>query len=413
MTIRWNSLVVGLAVLSGCGGDQGPSGPPSDDPDDYAVDTSVEYDLEVSEPRWVVPSDALPPEIETMDSNNNVAIALHEDRLFLAWRTAEYHFASRNAKIFIVSSTDMGESWDFEQEIALRTDLREPFLYVARDVLYLTFFEAGDLPVAFEPHVMWRTARQGLGEWTDLETWGEPGEIPWEIKERGGRVYLTSYLGDHYGTGESNVDVRFWVSDDGVSWAAIDADDPTVYHGGCSEAGFEFDAEGALWAVLRNEDGDETGFGSLLCHAEPDALGQWDCPTESDPERYDSPRMFRHGDDLYLVARRDIDGPYDQGVEGVSYVELRGQYLADYSARPKRTAIYRIDRAAERVVHIVDLPSAGDTAFPSIRRLGPHQVLVANYTSPLDDPDISWVDGQASSEGTQIYLVTLTFVARP
>lgn len=27
--------------------------------------------------------------------------------------------------------------------------------------------------------------------------------------------------------------------------------------------------------------------------------------------------MFRHGDDLYLVARRDVDGPFDLG-----YTEL-------------------------------------------------------------------------------------------
>ena len=60
--------------------------------------------------------------------------------------------------------------------------------------------------------------------------------------------------------------------------------------------------------------------------------------------------------------------------------------------------------------HIVDLPSAGDTAFPSVRRTGPHTFLVANYSSPLDQASASWLAGQTAAQGTGIYLLTLTFV---
>ena len=63
-------------------------------------------------------------------------------------------------------------------------------------------------------------------------------------------------------------------------------------------------------------------------------------------------------------------------------------------------------------MHVVDLPGAGDTAFPSVRRTGPNTFLVANYTSPLADPDRPWIVGQTSTEGTQIYLLTLTFTPR-
>jgi len=45
-----------------------------------------------------------------------------------------------------------------------------------------------------------------------------------------------------------------------------------------------------------------------------EALGAWEItPKQSDPNIYESPRMFRHGDDIYLVARRDVDGPFDLG----------------------------------------------------------------------------------------------------
>ncbi|MBL6975448.1 MAG: hypothetical protein ISR64_06945 [Deltaproteobacteria bacterium] len=112
--------------------------------------------------------------------------------------------------------------------------------------------------------------------------------------------------------------------------------------------------------------------------------------------------MFRHGDDLYLVARRDVGWPF--GGPG-------GGSLVDYSFRPKRTALYRIDREARRVTHLVDLPGAGDTAFPSIRRTGAHGYLLANYTSPLDEPDITWIFGQTSDLGTLIYLLDIDFIS--
>ena len=175
---------------------------------------------------------------------------------------------------------------------------------------------------------------------------------------------------------------------------------PYVYDGGVSEVAFEFDETGGLWAVTRNEDGDESGFGSHLCTAPHDALSVWDCPSTSAPERYDSPELFRHGAEIYLVARRDVGGVFGED-----------DNILDYSLRPKRTALYRIDQEERRIEHLVDLPGAGDTAFPSVKRTGAHSFMVANYTSPLDDPDISWIDAQISERGTQIYLMDLSFVA--
>lgn len=385
---------------------------PSDDPDDWEVDTSVGYDVEVSEPRWVVPAENLPAACVLHPANNNVAIALFEGRLFLAWRSAPSHFASSEAVINIVSSVDDGVHWDFEHLVQLGTDVREPFLYETAGRLYLTYFEAGSNPLAFEPQRMWRTFRRGRGDWAPAEAWGEAGEVPWEAKVRGGRAWFTRYLGDHYGPEGSAIRLRFFTSADGIDWRPAAGDDPTVYVGGASEAGFEFDAEGALWAVLRNEDGDATGFGSLLCRAPATDLGRWECPAASDPERYDSPRMFRHGDDVYLVARRDVGGPFDLGRDDLTFEQQRSLYLREYSLRPKRTALYGIDRAARRVVWLRDLPGVGDTCFPSIRRLDAHSFLLANYTSPLDDPNISWLEAQTSSRGTAIYLLVLRFVPR-
>ena len=386
---------------------------PSDDPADWVVDTSVDYEMKVSEHRWVVPSDTLPKRVEPDTANNNLDIQFHGERLFFAWRSAPTHFASEDVRMIIVSSPDEGQSWDFEYEIHMGADMREPRLLSFGGELTLYYFEAGVELINFAPVRLWRTKRLGPGEWSEPEIAVDQPEVPWDMKVRNGRAYLTSYMGNHYDvTADSAVEIYFKVSDDGLNFEKIDEKD-YVFKGGSSEAAFEFDEDGNLWAVLRNEDGDETGFGSLLCTAASENLSDWQCPDKSDPERYDSPEMFRHGEDIYLVARRDVDGPYDQGLDELDFEEQKSKYLFDYSLRPKRSAIYKIDREEKKVVHLQDIPGCGDTAFPSIRRTGPHSFLLANYTSPLDDCDINWMHGQSSSRGTQIYFIEIEFKVKP
>jgi hypothetical protein len=372
----------------------------SDDPADYDVDSSVGYNISVSEPRWVVPSDGLPDDLGLMASNNNVDIMFHEERLFMGFRTGPNHFASEETQMMVVSSLDGGVSWQHELKIELDSDAREPRFLSMNGSLQLIFFEAGTNPIAFEPMRMWRTFRQGSARFSELELMVDAPEVPWDVKVRGGVAWMTSYMGDHYGEpGRVNIEVYFKKSIDGLSWQLVD-DVPFVYQGGVSEVAFEFGAEGDLWAVTRNEDGDATGFGSHVCWAPADSLGAWECPDVTDPERYDSPELFRHGSEIYLLARRDIGGPFGENPS-----------LGDYSTRPKRTALYRIDQDTRSVAFMMDLPGAGDTAFPSIQRTGNHSFLLANYTSPLDDPDITWIEGQTSELGTQIYLLDIVFQA--
>ncbi len=407
------SFVAAATLIAGavcaCGDDDGAS-TPSDDPADYAVDTSVEYTIEVSEPRYVVPLGQLPDEVTLQDANNNLDIIFHEGRLYFAWRTAPDHFASRDTVMYIVSADDGGRVWRYEATVARDRDIREPRLLSIGGRLFMYFFEAGTNPIAFEPNAMFRMERLADGRWTTPEVAGRPGEVPWDLKVRNGLAYLTSYTGTRSSFDERDVEVYFQQSTDGVTWSPVTPDTEVSYRGGVSEVAFELTEAGDAWLVTRNEDGDETGFGSHLCFAEADRLGDWDCPGRSNPERYDSPEMFRHGDDLYLVARRDVGGPFDQGLTDLSVAEQRIQYISAYSARPKRTAIYRINTDDRRVEHVLDLPSAGDTAFAAVRRTGPDTFLLANYTSPVERADATWLEGQSGR--TFIYFVELTFVPR-
>ena len=53
----------------------------------------------VGEPEIIISRDVTPhPGLENMESNNNIAGILHQDRLYLAWRTAPLHFAGRDTR---------------------------------------------------------------------------------------------------------------------------------------------------------------------------------------------------------------------------------------------------------------------------------------------------------------------------
>ena len=354
----------------------------------------------VGEPNFVVPR-LMPPEIECQAANNNVDIIFHQGRLYLAFRTAPNHFASPLAQMCVVSSPDLGKSWKKEVCYSLETDVREPRLMSFLGSLQLIFFEAGTNPLAFEPRNLRRAFQLEPGRWTSPEVFYLEGEkrpvVPWDVKVRYGRAWMTAYAGEHYGGEPGQLDVLFYSSDDGITWLPA-AESPVVYHGGVSEVAFEFDSAGNLWAIGRNEDGDATGFGSQVFYAPAGNLGGWQSLAQSDPERYDSPELFRHDEDIFLSARRDVRGPF--GPEGD---------LVAYSFRPKRSALYRLNRAQRRVEFVQDLPGVGDTAFFAVRRSAEHSFLLANYTSPLDNPDISWLEGQTSDRGTSIYLLPIEF----
>ena len=359
----------------------------------------------VTDLRWVVPSEALPAQAAPSRSNNNLALARHGGRLYLAFRTAPLHFASPKARLVVVSSPDLGETWAFEGAFKTGRDLREPQLVSHRGRLFLYFSELGRNPFAFQPRGVRVAERLADGRWTQPVAIGRDGELAWEVKARRGKVWKTSYEGGHYGLGRSRIRLYLDSSRDGLLWEPAGRSGDPVYEGGVSEASVEFDRDGTLWALTRNEDGDESGWGSAVAFAPPGAPGLWAFPAASDPERYDSPRLFAHKGELYALARRDLGGPFDRGWRRLPFAAQKWLYMARYWLTPKRTALFRLDRETRKLVHLLDLPSAGDTAFPAVLPLGPDTVLIANYTSPPEDGGRSWVRGQLGRTG--IYLAVL------
>lgn len=130
-----------------------------------------------------------------MASNNNIAGVMHGGRLYLAWRTAPLHFAGHQTRLQLVSSPDMGGSWDWEASLYLGTDLREPMFLSINDTLYFSFFQAGTNPVDFEPLGLYRMENLAVGVWTGPEKYGHEGEVVWEIvKVTQTRLIIRNFL---------------------------------------------------------------------------------------------------------------------------------------------------------------------------------------------------------------------------
>lgn len=369
--------------------------------------TASEDRVTILDYRQVIPGEELPPQVKIQNANNNLDIVMHDGKLYFAFRTAPTHFASKDARLYVLSSKDE-KSWSFETEIWLGKDLREPRFLSFNGKLFLYFAQLGDNPTAFEPGQMFVTELKSAGNWTPPKAIYEKGFIPWRAKVLNGMPYLTGYVGGenlYTGSGEP-VKVYFLTTKDGMTWTVVNGKS-FVTKGGASETDFVFDGEGNLFAIQRNEPGDESGWGSKLCRADKKSITDWEC--KPDRRKYDSPLLFTHGDEIYLVGRRNVTdtGYYDLGMKQLTFKEQTMKYLLDYSTKPKRCALWRYDKKKLEIEFILDLPSKGDTCFASVVKKSQNEYLLFNYTSPVDGPDIAWLKGQLGK--TIIYSVILKF----
>jgi hypothetical protein len=389
------------------GTDAGPPQPPPSEPG--------RHDVEILDTRRVVTSDGLPAETPALVSNNNLDVVRHDGRVFLAWRTAPDHYAGTETQIHVVSSEDE-VTWTFEASFAIGTDLREPRFLSLNGSLFLYVSVLGADRIAFEPMGVRVSERARNGTWSALEdVAGLGGYIAWRTRVERGTPYMLAYLGgEHiYLFDGEPLSVDLLTTTDGRIWEPVNPERRTVYMGGGSESDMAIGDDGTLYAVIRNEAGDENGWGSLVCRAPPTDLAAWDC--HIDPKKYDSPLMFWHDGEAYLVGRRNVTdtGNYDL-MRGRTMVGRTYENQIAYHSAPKRCSLWRYVQEEDRIAYILDLPSGGDTCFPAmIAGDVADELVLYNYSSDLDDPDLeemAWSEGQLGN--TYVYRHVLRFTPR-
>jgi hypothetical protein len=368
---------------------------------------------ELVETAQVIPGPGLPDAAVAQESNNNLDVIRHSDgRLYLAWRTGPDHFASAQTRLHVVSKEE-GQDWRFEATFARETDLREPRWLSLGDELFLYLAELGSDSAGFVPKGMLYSRRDAQGKWGELTSFYREGFIPWRAKIERGTAYLVAYEGGEniYRFNGLPLSIELLTTTDGVTFEPAGSDSPVVLTGGGSETDFVLTDDGDLLAVVRNEAGDETGWGSKICRASRGNISAWTCV--HDPKKYDSPAMFWYDGEAYLVARRNVtpDGRYDLGHRDERAGVQSVRYQLDYINHRKRCALWRYVQDEDRIAFMMDLPSRGDTCFPAVV---PHTSVgdfaIYNYSSPIDGEDFVWRDGQRNP--TFIYRYIVRFVER-
>jgi hypothetical protein len=371
----------------------------------YYPPPSVEqgaHEAEIVDTRRIVPSPGLP--LDVLTSNNNLDVVRHGGRVYLAFRTAPDHFAGPDTRIHVVSSDDE-VTWRTETAMTLGTDLREPRFFSWNEQLMLFVSKLGTDRYNFEPQgvlaIELKDKLWSLPRHIDL-----PGHIVWRTKVERDVPLMTAYVGGEniYRFNGEPLEVKLLTTADGYEWRPLQVGEATVYRGGGSETAFTSDDDGNLYTVVRNEAGDDSGWGSSVCFAPAAEWTNWDCV--NDPKKYDSPVMFTYDNEVYLIGRRNVteDGRYDQDFGPALLRNITNQL--DYVTRAKRCSLWRYVKSEQRVAFVLDLPSKGDTCFPSvINGKAEGEFVIYNYSSDIQGADVPWSVGQR--EPTLIYRHTL------
>ncbi len=301
--------------------------------------------------------------------NSNTDLIRWRDRFWLVHAVSPWHLASTRSRLLVRVS---GDGRTFETVATLRVpgrDIRDPKWAVIGGRLFLYALPNQGLS-ATPTHTVLATSGDGR-EWSEFEPVGPPGWLFWRPKSPdGGKTwYVPAYWHEH---GASTL-LR---SEDGRTFHEVSE----IHRGeGNDETAIEFLPDGRLLATARLEVTPDTLRGNeeastLLAVAAP-PFEHW-TKTRSRLTRLDGPVLFGLDGTVYAVARRQV------GERG-AWTRL-GSALAR-----KRTALFRVE--PERLVHLADLPSSGDTSYAGVA-VHEGDLFVDYYTSPIDR-DWPWLLG--------------------
>lgn len=330
-------------------------------------------------------SGKLPAPCKIQHSNNNLDLVKYRNIYYLAFRTAPSHFASKKAVLYVVSSTDL-KTWNYETEVAMGCDVREPRFSVFRDTLNLYFFRGGEKMFRFEPKEIFVIRKAGQEKWSEKQSINLDGFVPWRLRERNDTLYLSAYYGKNLYSSHHKSDLRLFRSTNALSWQPV-SKEPQVDVFSAEEGEFIFDKQGNLFATVRLE-----GTGSLICKADKSAIGNWEKVRSK--TKYDSALLFEHNDDIYLVSRRNLDGEIDKVKNRKNEKQGRARNLIRYSITKKVTALFKLNKDSLTLTPLLDFPSTGDNAYAGIANYAPGKYVLMNYSSNIKGRKKNWISGQ-------------------
>jgi hypothetical protein len=308
-----------------------------------------------------------------------------QDRLWLAYVSSPSHFASKRSRIVILKSMD-AKVWEKPAQLSGDgEDIRDPKLAVINDrlVLYALLNQRFDP----EPYKTITACSNDGAHWSSFTDVIPEG---WLLDRPVTHDQETWFAPAHRIDHGTAVLLR---SKDGVHWDTHG----TIKSGDrVDETAILFLPDGQLLAVSRVEAG-----GGIFGH--PDAgteisragtpFQSWASLGRSKATRLDGPALVQHDTQVYAIGRRQltVSGP------------LRWQGAA---LGRKRCAIFRVEENTGELVHLLDLPSAGDTSYPGVTAVD-RKLFISYYTNDIHK-DPPWVIGMLRPTNIQMAMIDLT-----
>lgn len=259
-------------------------------------------------------------------------------------------------------------------------DIRDPKLAVIHDRLHL-YVLANDSNLALPDDTLVATSEDG-SRWSAFEPTGPAGFLLWRPRTLDGHTWYVPAFGAREGT------ALLLRSSDGRRWERVGE----IYGGrDASETDIVFLPDGRLLATVRLERVEDLwrggrSSGTFIAHADPPYDGFVGQRIGS--ERLDGPALFVHEGVALALGRRQ-PGTHG-GLTGLGGLLSR-----------KRTALYRVE--PDGLVHLADLPSAGDTSYPAVVEDGDEWIV--SYYSSDPERDLPWIVGMLRP--TRIYLARI------
>jgi hypothetical protein len=319
--------------------------------------------------------------------NSNTDMIHWRGSFWLVHAASPWHLGSTDCRLRIWRSTD-AKSFEPVAELGMPgEDIRDPklaaiggrlFLYALpnrgrRALPYGTVYSVSDDGVSWPP-------------FTPIE---QPGWLFWRPKTRDGVTWYVPAYWKHHGRS------RLFSSQDGIRWSEVS----DIHEGDANdETDFEFLPDGRMLVTARLEGKADSPLGSpdgcTLLATAPPPYQSW-TKARSNVTRLDGPALFAHQGVVLAVAR------YQPGRRG-PLTQLGGVLSR------KRTSLFLVE--PDRLVHLSDLPSAGDTSYAGV--VVRDGVLYASYYTSEVSRDYAWLLGMFLPSEIRMARVDLGAVLR-
>lgn len=321
--------------------------------------------------------------------NSNTDLTYWNGSFFLCHQASPYHLGSSRSRMRLWRSQD-ARKWElvheFQAEGPGHEEYRDPTFGQIADRLFIYFLPNRDRNP--EPYTTaWTCTGDGM-RWGPVTEVNTPGWLYWRPKTLDRKTwYVTAYWHEH---GRS----RLLKSADGVEWETVSQ----IWEGERNdETDFEFMADGRIISTARLEgkgvwQGDREGA-TLISVAGPPYV-EW-THARSHVTRLDGPCLFAYNGRVYAAGRFQASF--------APWLIEQGGLLAR-----KRTSLFLVE--PHRLVHLTDLPSAGDTSYAGVVVRGDEAYISYYTSSPKEDP--VWVVGMFQPSDIRMARVSLPALER-